>query len=1171
MNQLSALLSNWETYKNILEDFNSDKALGSAVRESQKDVASWTGQVTILKNNWDAFINSIANSDTAIGTLKALNGVLEVLKTTSKGIGGLGTVSTLIAALAGFKGAGVGSSLLSMINASKNAISVQDVAMLRQYNALLANGVSVAEAEATALSQASAAAHNLARSANGAAVSEEILARAENKVTLGAKAGAVAIKALGTALNMAINVAVVAVISLIVKKISELINKQKELEQQANEARQTEVERIEKYKNEANALDDVVKQYVEIISSTANLTEKKEQLLNLQEQIPDSYKDEADSIDLVNGKISENIKLLDEQKRKNAEEYVQNNQGAYEQALIELGSGITAVGSTMKRKARDEVTNFVVANLNDIKGKVGFDFGGNLQVTGTAEERIAAYKEIRNLYAQEENHNVEILKALDAEIVSLETVLAQNKAITAEMEKQKGIALITDQEYNMIEQATQAYREYQLAIKEDDNQGQSNALKTLYGIRDVVYSLAPAGSALRQEFDKIWGGFNLGTEQALSNIDALKADFDEYVNETYKEELKNLENIEKAINTFLEDGTLSHEDAWAIFDLDTEKILTDIQIINGQYKISTDQLVKLMQQRIDKQKESILVTKTEAEEQLALAKAKLASIKINSLSDANYYADEIQQASDDLATSKEMIELCNYLLAEMGGLMNKVERLTGATAKNLQAQVDALEAEVDAIDDTIDSLNDRKDVLNEEKDALQEQLDILNEQKDAIEETIKQYDAVADAVNDYVDELTDGIQKQIDALEEERTAIEDYYNNQIDALEKQNEERDAAIKKEKALADLANAKNQKKRIYSSARGWTYESDKAAIVEAQNALAEIETDEKIKALENERDEKLSGFDERKKEYEDQIKAYEDYAEKYADVSADIQKAENEKLADLILGSEWRVKIEQTDEQLLQNYSSEYESYTNQLNNLVNGEIADINRAIKAKEDEMGTVDKQIKAYDKYKSSVEKSLKEAQTALDNYKSTVDKTSTDVSKALETMEGNAWERNWKMKQYNNEMAESAESASKRMCAAYGAIAIALGELQNEVGSGAVGGAMMGLHLAGFANGGVVDSTGLAMLHGTKQKGEVIFNAADSKKLYDLVHGTPSLIANIAKQAGQIAGFNSTKVSNTNANSINVNIGQVVANNPQELTRNLDTHLDSYFRRKLTQSYTQ
>ena len=56
-NQLAALLSNWETYNNILEDFNSDKALGSAVRESQKDVASWTGQVNILKINPEYMIH----------------------------------------------------------------------------------------------------------------------------------------------------------------------------------------------------------------------------------------------------------------------------------------------------------------------------------------------------------------------------------------------------------------------------------------------------------------------------------------------------------------------------------------------------------------------------------------------------------------------------------------------------------------------------------------------------------------------------------------------------------------------------------------------------------------------------------------------------------------------------------------------------------------------------------------------------------------------------------------------------------------------------------------------------------------------------------------------------------------------------------------------------------
>lgn len=211
------------------------------------------------------------------------------------------------------------------------------------------------------------------------------------------------------------------------------------------------------------------------------------------------------------------------------------------------------------------------------------------------------------------------------------------------------------------------------------------------------------------------------------------------------------------------------------------------------------------------------------------------------------------------------------------------------------------------------------------------------------------------------------------------------------------------------------------------------------------------------------------------------------------------------------------------------------------------------SIDAKDKEIKMIDNEIKAYNNYKDTVQTKLGEAKTELENYKNNVADYCSQISDSFYHMQDEIW---------NNH---------NKIIGWFGAVAAAARSMRDEIGSGAVGGAMMGLHLAGFANGGVVDSTGLAMLHGTKQKGEVIFNAADSKKLYDLVHGTPSLIANIAKQAGQIAGFNSTKASNTNANSINVNIGQVVANNPQELTRNLDTHLDSYFRRKLTQSYTQ
>lgn len=1157
-NQLAALLSNWETYKNILEDFNSDKALGSAVRESQKDVASWTGQVTILKNNWDAFINSIADSNTAINTLKALNGVLELLKDTSKGLGGLGTVSTLIAGIAGLKGSGILSSIQqrNALNKQISGISLDDVSALRQYNALLSQGVSAAEANATALSGASVSAQRLATNANGAAVSEELLAQAQNKVTIGARAATIAIKAFNTALNIGFNMIVVAALSAVIQKIDELIVTEAEATQKTAELRQQALDSVTEMQTESNELDEVISQYSQIITTTENLSEKKEELLKLQNQLPETYKDEADGIDFVNGKIAENIRLLDEQKRKNAEQYVQDNQGAYESALQALDVGYIRVGKNLSKKYRTTLNEFAAD-----KGIKGYDpVAGTIK--GTLADRISAYAELRNLYAKEKDHNIDLLNQLDIEISSYKTILSENQAIVAEMEKQQEIASgsISSKEYNMIEQAMAAYREYQTALSNGDTRSASNALNVLEGIRDVVTSIS--NDALQSEFDELWGTFNLGAENALSNLTQIQEDFDKMLNETYDEELKNIDSIGDAIESMMNDETLSHDDAWNIIKLDTDGILNDIKLVNGEYKLSTDELLRLMQQRIDKQKESIKVIKENAEAELANAKARLASLKINSFEDVKAFASEFENIRSDIKDSQEIITKSSYLLDELETKGRKIERIAGDVGKQLNATVKALESEVEAIDDTIDDLNDRKEAIEDEKKLLEDELAILNEQKEALEETLKNYDAVADAVNDYVKMQTDGIQAQIDALEEEHDAIEKYYNDQIDALKEQNEEREDAIKKEKALADLANAQNQKKRVYSSARGWTYESSKEDIVQAQNALTEIEAEEKIKALEKERDEKLGGFDERKKEYETQIKAFEDYAEKYSSVASDIQKAENELLADQILGSEWRTKIEQQDETLLNNYRSEYRQFNNDLKTLVNTEIANLQASIDMKDKEIKKIDDEIDAYNKYKKTVQNNLNEAKEALEEYKNSVENAKNDVANAMNGMadafdsaENRMWDKHNRIIQWFNEIREAAE------------------QLDDIAGMGAASAAAMGLHIFGsHANGGVADYTGLAMLHGSKSNPEIIFNASDSKKLYDMIHNTPNLIASVAKQAGQIAGFSPSNIkNNTNNSNISVNIGQVVANNPQELTRNLDTHLDSYFRRKLTQGYTQ
>lgn len=71
-------------------------------------------------------------------------------------------------------------------------------------------------------------------------------------------------------------------------------------------------------------------------------------------------------------------------------------------------------------------------------------------------------------------------------------------------------------------------------------------------------------------------------------------------------------------------------------------------------------------------------------------------------------------------------------------------------------------------------------------------------------------------------------------------------------------------------------------------------------------------------------------------------------------------------------------------------------------------------------------------------------------------------------------------------------------------------------------------------YAEGGVGDKTGLAMLHGSSTSAETIFNAADSKKLYEVVHNTPSVLNSILSKLF---------IGNSgNTSPIEVNFGDIV-----------------------------
>lgn len=1162
---------------------DAKNAAGTATEEYGKMMQGIQAQFDAFKGAFQEFSNAFINSDMLKGLVKFGTQFINLLTTATDKVGGLVVVLTPL--LMYFGGKTKTNIFSAIINGFKGLISAET-------GAITATG---------ALSTA--------------------------------------VKVLGGALSGLAIGAIIAGISYLADKLIVTATETEESIREITSAVGDLANATEELEKSQADIESIAQNYSKIATTVGDVNERKSQLLELQNQLSDKFKDEADGIDLVNGKYSDQIKkmkeLAEEQRRQyeieNADKIAKArrlaNLRVEEPSYVSAGNNLTSPNGYYDRidDKKGDRALFTLKGLNkeamiaatNIEGVYrASDFAG-VYLSGTLEDARNQLKQIIDNYSKLRDVDSETLEKLTARYKELNDALNDIKEVTPYIEDIEFKPVFTgifDGLSDAVNQAVSDVTMQPFYDKLDEAQDKLKQLAnpsnltiaeydTLY--RDVqklegeLYKMAGDSEDSKQAVADLFNGFKQGTSENGDNLEKFVEHFNTTLEESFKQVAETVTGVQDAMSKLAEGKGLSHSDAWKLLKEDADGYLQSIKLVNGEYFFSQEELIKFKDAKIKASMEDLKASNEdyaqERKNRLALLETQKEELKL-ALENLNVKAAQglatraelnavtkariaIAETEDSIKRYEGLWKRNNLLIEELNQNLGETRTLSLAAETELNNAVKALENEVKAVDDTIDSLNDRKELIEKEKSALQEELELLNEQKETIEETLKNYDAVADAVSEYVKEQTDGIQSQIDALEEERKAIEDYYNNQIDALKEQNEERDDAIKKEKALANLANAQKQKRRVYSSARGWTYEASKEDVVQAQNALAEIESEEQIKKLEKERDSRLGGFDDRKKEYETQIKAFEEYSEKYTSIASDIQKAENALLADQILGSDWREKIEKKDEGLLRAYKREYSNFSNELERLTKIEIKNIEASIKAKENEIDKIGDEITAYNNYKTAVQSNLNDAKSALENYKNSMDSAKNDVISAASDMEHGVWENLSKIQQWMNdtennifnnknkaiqwltEWADAYESMQRRLA-------------DSSTGYGIVNSAWDAKLARGYADGGVNSTTGIAMLHGTKQKSETIFNANDSKKLYEVVHETPSVMASIIKQAVQLSGFNPSNIVNNNGantNSVNVNIGQVVANNPQEFTRNLDTHLDSYFRRKLTQSYTQ
>lgn len=990
------------------------------------------------------------------------------------------------------------------------------MANVRQFNNLLAQGKSVAEAESIALKGCSETTLNVARSANGAAVSEEILSASLKGVATSSKLAAAGMKILSTVGNMAVGLLVGLAIDKIITLFDNIVNGADNAKESLAQFTSSFSDSIDKLDEENKSVNELVNRYVTLVATTDDLSTVKDDLNTIQDNLIDKYGNEAKSLDLLNGKMSENIKKIKEWKKEKAESELYQESDitdpddedrklsiaeAYALAQKKLKEG-SSFGSNGGRVGQAYVpdTLFGKYNSNADINKVGSrDYGDwgdykevaeilkkynnvgmsgydddTLYFAGTMQERIdtmqKVYDELSEKWAnisKDDNRN-KWLADLQKEIA---TTTEEYDKLSNAVDKYNEIQK-TLENYNTSEEFSKAFDEAQKATESYSHAVANKNIDDVDRLYDLTQQYKDKLIDLANGDEDLISYVNTFFESLPAKLTTGTFDISEWTDDI--DEVQNKAKSLKDTLTSLQDGSISDSDLVELF-----KSYPDLAKFSGNTEKLTEEVKKLIRQN------------------------------------PKELTDRLKELSNSLPNGNDK--------ANVEGLISSLEKLgeVASSISEVKLSVDDIEKIYEeTFDDLIDKAEDEKDVLEEQKN-------ILTEQKTQLDNIISQYETVANTVESYIDE--------------QKSAIEDRYNAEIDAIKAVNEEKQDTIDLQEKLNNLENAKKKKVNVYSEASGWHLETNTEEVNKAQQEYEQASADKRVSDLEKQRDKETSLWDKYKQQWQDLINSS--------------TNTENEQLAKDILGVNWTDKIAQQDTNILNDFASKYQSYRSQLSDQVEKEIESVDKEITAKS-------KEIEAYKKEKEALSKYV----TDITNKNKDYIKQLTDVSeKEMQTMEGrtkfleDCKKRAREALDYSDISVEGAKSNGLYLVQYDGeTVGTGLDEAQAEqlkselygkmVSSELLANPMLGKNkgaltailnalkskfniIKPYRSGGIDDYTGLAQLHGKPNAVETIFNSEQGRKLYNLVANTDNLVNYIGNKIyNGITDLVRTKMSSPN-----------------------------------------
>lgn len=257
---------------------------------------------------------------------------------------------------------------------------------------------------------------------------------------------------------------------------------------------------------------------------------------------------------------------------------------------------------------------------------------------------------------------------------------------------------------------------------------------------------------------------------------------------------------------------------------------------------------------------------------------------------------------------RELVENSEEMQALYQTYLDNIDKATELVLEYASARLDRIDARINELEQTkpkewtsieqiieysdknLDLLRGKIPILQEAlshsaemtNEQIQSYVDQLNDVYAAIKEAeIQKQQDIIDYHDNVYDALTWQIQEYIDQIEKQKQIVEDYYDDEIDKINKVNDAKERTIELEKLQDELLNNRKNKARVWREGIGWTYEEDRNKVKEAQQNLDDFMTQDKVNDLNNAKEQELADLDERIENWNKYLEAIQDAHDAYED--------------------------------------------------------------------------------------------------------------------------------------------------------------------------------------------------------------------------------------------------------------------------------------------------